>query len=180
MGGYFSGWHGRRSSRPYFDELLRVTIADCKQYPPGLILLPWQGGCVAVRKIIAPAGCIADAPRLQCARCNRACKLVYISGGVACCNLCAGARYRSTCQSDLVRAYITAMKVFRRWKFDIKRPGGKPKWMRWPTFEKREAEVESVAPIIERHDFAPYILTERIKKMRGKRGRPPTHKKSAK
>lgn len=169
MGGYFSGWYGRRSSRPYFDELLRITIADCKQHQPSLILLPWRGGYVTVRKILAPAGFLANAPRLQCARCGRACKLVYVCNGVACCNTCTGARYRTQAESPACRAYRAAMKAFRRWKFDTSRPGGKPKWVRWPTFEKREADALAAAPAIERFESAPYAVLERIERKRGKR-----------
>lgn len=175
MGSIFSGWHGRRSSRPYFDELLRISIADCKQYPQGDILFSWKGGLVTVRKIIVPVGCIQNAPRLQCARCGSACKVLYVTSGKACCRLCAGARYRSTSTGTTARAYIAGMKSLRRWKFDVKRPGGKPKWMRWATFERREDEALAAAPVIERVESAPYAILERIEK-RGKRRKPPKMK----
>lgn len=28
MGNFLSGWHGRRSARPYFDALPRIAIGD--------------------------------------------------------------------------------------------------------------------------------------------------------
>lgn len=171
MGNTFSGWHGRRSSRPYFDELVRISVADCKRYPAGDILFSWRGGLVTVRKIIIPVGCIQNAPRLQCARCGKACKVLYAASGKACCRLCAGARYRSTSTGATARAYIAGLKSFRRWKFDIKRPGGKPKWMRWPTFEKREAEAFAAMPAIEHVENAPYVTLERVER-RGKRRKP--------
>lgn len=178
MGNIFSGWYGKRNPRPYFDELLRITIADCKQHPPGQLLLSWQGGHATVRKILAPAGFLANAPRLQCARCRRACKLIYVRDGVACCNTCAGARYRTQAESPARRAYRAAMKALRRWKFDTSRPGGKPKWQRWPTFERREDEALAAMPAIDHIEGAPYALLERIERKRGKRGRPNLKEKS--
>jgi hypothetical protein len=52
MGGYLSGRHGLRSSRPFFDQLTRITIADCKGYTCLVSLLsnhwiqlsPWKVG----------------------------------------------------------------------------------------------------------------------------------------
>lgn len=168
MGNFFSGWHGRRSSRPYFDELLRISVADCKRYPQGDILFSWRGGLVTVRKIIIPVGCIPNAPRLQCARCGTACKVLYSAAGKTCCRLCAGARYRSTSTGATTRAYIAGLKALRRCKFDLKRPGGKPKWTRWPTFERREAAALAAMPAIDHVEGAPYVILERIE-MLGKR-----------
>ena len=172
MGGYLSGWHGRRSSRPFFDELLRITIVDCKQYPPGLILLPWQGGYVTVRKIIVPSGFLAVAARLQCASCGRACKVLYLHRA-ACCYRCAGARYRTQSESPSRRAYRTALKTLRRAKIEPGRKKWKPKWMRWPTYCRLTAEAEAVFPIVVRAENAPYALLAKLDAPKRKRGRPP-------
>lgn len=173
MGNIFSGWHGRRRPRPYFDELFRVTIADCKQYPPGLILFPWQGGYVAVRKILAPAGFFLEAPRLQCARCGRACTVLHGATAVACCKTCTGARYRSQAESPGRRAMRRAEMIWRRCKIDFKRPEGKPRWQRWPTYERLSAEAERVFPIIEAAECAPYDVLQRVMDMKPRRrGRP--------
>lgn len=172
MGGYLSGWHGRRSSRPFFDEFLRITIADCKQYPPGLILLPVAEQIVAVQKILAPAGFLFDAPRLQCAKCRRACKVLYLHRA-ACCYRCAGARYRTQSESPSRRAYRTALKTLRKAKIEPGRKKWKPKWMRWPTYCRLTAEAEAVFPIIERVENAPYALLAKLDAPKRKRGRPP-------
>lgn len=170
MGNIFSGWHGRRSSRPFFDELSRITIADCKPYPPGLILFPWQGGYVAVRKILAPAGFFLEAPRLQCARCGRACTVLHGAGAVGCCKACTGARYRTQSESPSRRALRRAEKIWRRCKIEPGRKEWKPKWMRWPTYRRLAAEADAVWPIIEAADFAPY---ESLKRMEREGGRKP-------
>ncbi|MDP2826924.1 MAG: hypothetical protein Q8O52_30105, partial [Sulfuritalea sp.] len=65
----------------------------------------------------------------------------------------------------------------RRCKIDYKRPEGKPRWTRWPTYEKLSAEAEAVFPIIERDDCAPYEaltkLEAKFNAPRRKVGRPP-------
>lgn len=161
MGGYFSGWHGRRSSRPYFDELPRLTVADCKPYPPGLLRLSWKGGTATAWKIIVRAGCMT-APCLQCAKCLRACKVLFATTAGLCCNHCTDARYRTTCESPTRRAVRRAKKIIRRCKIEPGRKGWKPKWMRWATYERLHAEAEAVSPIIEADEVAPHDALARL------------------
>ncbi len=176
-GTLFSGWFGRRSSRPYFDELPRITIADCKQNAPGLIFFSWQGQSFAVRKIIAAVGCM-NVPRLICVRCNRGCRVLYVLGAARCYQ-CTPAIYRTHSESLSRRAVRAALKVWRKHvtKIDYTRPAGKPKWMRWPTYKKREAAADAVFHFIERADCAPYEaltkLEAKINAPKRKRGRPP-------
>jgi hypothetical protein len=153
MGNVFSGQFGRRSSRPFFDELPRITIADCNQNEAGLAYFPCKGQTFTVRKIIVPIGCMAAVPRLICSRCGRTCRVVYLRD-MACCYHCTGARYRTQAESPMRRAVRRSMKIFKKYatKIDCKRPEGKPAWMRWPTFEKLSAEANDALPVIERDE----------------------------
>lgn len=182
MGGILSGWHGRRSSRPYFDELPRLAIGECKGVSTGPLFLTAVGNHYTARLIRLPVGC-CHAPRFVCATCGRAVRVLYLFAGKGHCYLCAaagvGARYRTTSESPTRRAVRRAEKAFRRFKIDIHRPEGKPKWMRWATYRRLTAEVDAVMPIIERDHLAPFELLARVDAPRRKRGRPRKNKKTA-
>lgn len=169
MGNFLSGWHGRRSARPYFDELPRLAIGDIPAENNGAAWLLWQGA--AVRVVRLPQG-FGQVARLICSRCARTCTVIY-STPAPCCYRCAGARYRSHSESPGRRALRRAEKIFRRCKIEPGRKEWKPKWMRWPTYRRLTAEAEAVFPIIEGADFAPYALLERMERKRSKRGKPP-------
>jgi hypothetical protein len=177
MGNVFSGWFGRRSSRPFFDELPRITIADCNQNEAGLAYFSCKGQTFTVRKIIVPIGCMA-VPRLICARCGRTCRVLYLCGKARCYR-CTGARYRTASESPSRRALRRAKKIFIKHAvaLDYKRPQAKPAWMRWPTFEKLSAEADAVWPIIEADENALYDainkLESKLDTPKRKRGRPP-------
>lgn len=172
MGGIFSGWHGRRSSRPYFDELPRLTAGAVKGLPSGPLFLTAAGKHYTARLIRLRVGCCYS-PMLVCASCGRAVRVLYLRAGGGHCYQCAGARYRTTCESPTRRAVRRAEKIVRRCPIDIHRPGGKPKWMRWPTYERLNAEADAVWPIIERDECAPYELLRKADMPRRPRGRPP-------
>jgi len=171
MGGIFSGWYGRRSGKVYFDELHRLAAGDCKHLAPGLLTARAEGKIYNVQLVRVPSGCMT-APRLICSVCRRTCRVVYLRR-VACCYRCAGARYRSHSESPMRRAVRRAEKVWRQCKHDTKRPKGKPKWQRWPTYERLSAAAEEVFPTIERADFALYDSIARVRNVTPKkRGRP--------
>jgi len=169
-GTIFSGWYGRRSGRPYFDELPRLAAGELKHHAPCLLTATTGGKSYSVRLIQVSVGCMT-APRLVCAVCSRACRVVYLRH-TACCYRCAGARYRSHSESPMRRAVRRAEKVWRQCKHDFKRPEGKPRWMRWPTYERLSAAAEAVFPIIERAEDAPYAAIAKLHAPRRKRGRP--------
>jgi hypothetical protein len=169
-GTIFSGWYGRRSMRPYFDELPRLAAGEYKHLAPGLLIVTAAGQSYTVRLVRVPSGCMT-APRLICVGCRRACRVLYLRH-TACCCRCAGARYRSHSESPMRRAVRRANKVFRRWKIEPGRPAWKPKWMRWPTYERLSAEAEAVSPIIEAAESAPYAGLDKLRAPRRKRGRP--------
>jgi hypothetical protein len=131
VGNWLSGHHGRRSSRPYFDELPRVTAADIDlgNAPAGALVLYIRQG-VTVRLVRVSVGCCIGMLRLVCGKCGRACRALYIANGVACCWECTPARYRSHSEAPGRRAVRRAEKVLYAAKVDISRPAGKPKWMR--------------------------------------------------
>lgn len=180
MGGILSGWYGRRSNRPYFDELPRLAIGECKELSTGPLFLSAAGKHYTARLIRLPLGC-CHAPRFVCATCGRAVHVLYLFAGKGHCYQCTaagvGARYRTTSESPTRRAVRRAEKAFRRFKIDIHRPEGKPKWMRWPTYRKLTADADAAMPIIEHDQFAPFALLARADAPRLKRGRPRKNKK---
>jgi hypothetical protein len=169
-GTIFSGWFGRRSGRPYYDELPRLAAGEYKHLAPGLLIVTAAGQSYTVRLVRVPSGCMT-APRLICAACLRPCRVLYLNHA-ACCYRCAGARYRSHSESPMRRAVRRAERVWRLCKHDFKRPSAKPKWMRWPTYERLSVAANEVWPIIERAEGAPYAAIEKICAPRRKRGRP--------
>lgn len=174
-GTIFSGWYGRRSGRPYFDELPRLAAGAYKHLAPGLLTVIEAGQSYTVRLVRVPSGCMT-APRLICARCNRACRILYYFHGAACCYQCTPAIYRTHSESHARRTVRAALKVWRRCKTDYKRPEGKPRWQRWPTYEKLSAEADAVWPTIEADDHAPYAAIAKLNAPKPKRGRPPKAK----
>ena len=169
-GTIFSGWFGRRSGRPYYDELPRIAAGEYKHLAPGLLIVTAAGQSYTVRLVRVPSGCMT-APRLICASCGRACRVVYLRG-MACCCRCAGARYRSHSESPMRRSVRRAEKVFRRWKIEPGRKEWKPKWVRWATHRRLTAEAQAVSPIIEAAESAPYAAIAKLRAPRRKRGMP--------
>lgn len=174
-GTIFSGWYGRRCSKPYFDELPRLAAGEYRHLAPGLLTVTAAGQSYSVRLVRVSSGCMT-APRLICMRCGRACRVVYLRG-MACCYRCTGAIYRTHSESPSRRTVRAALKIWRRCKIETGRPEGKPRWMRWPTFEKLSAEADAVWPIIEADDHAPYAaitkFEAKLNAPKRKRGRPP-------
>lgn len=171
MGNCFSGWSGRRSPRPYFDELPRLAIDDHKKFAPGILTVTVAGRFYSVRAIRMPSGCMM-VPRLICAICRQPRQVLYLMA-MPCCPRCTGARYRSQSEAPGRRALRRAEKVLMRGKFEHGRPGGKPKWMRWPTFKRLDAETEKAGDVLIRYEEAPYTLLRRVEAMRPRRrGRP--------
>ncbi len=172
-GTIFSGWYGRRSGRPFFDELPRLAAGECRHLGPGWLTATAAGQTYTVQLVQVRVGCMT-VPRLICASCRRPCRVLYLRH-TACCCRCAGARYRSHSESPMRRAVRRAEKVWRQCKHDFKRPSAKPKWMRWPTYERLSAAAEKVFPIIEAAESAPYAGLDKLRAPRRKRGRPRKH-----
>lgn len=169
MGNFMSGWYGRRSARPFFDELPRIAIGDIPAEDAGATWLLWQGA--AVRIVRVPQG-FGQVARLICSRCDRTCTVIYFAGA-PCCYRCTGARYRSHSESPGRRALRRAKRIFRRCKIEPGRKEWKPKWMRWPTYRRLTAEAEAAFPIIEAAECAPYDVLQREMDMKPRsRGRP--------
>lgn len=169
-GTIYSGWYGRRSGRPYYDELPRLAAGECRHLAPGWVTATAAGQSYTVQLVHLPVGCMI-VPRLICSVCRRACKVVYLRG-TACCCRCTGARYRSHSEGPSRRALRRAKTVWQQSKHDFKRPEGKPRWMRWPTYERLSAAADAVWPIIERDDMALYTGLDKLRAPRRKRGRP--------
>jgi hypothetical protein len=176
-GTIFSGWYGRRSSRPYFDELPRIAASEYKHLAPGLLIVTAAGQSYSVQLVRVPSGCMT-APRLICAHCSKACRVLY-GLGAARCHICTPALYRTHSESPMRRAVRAAFNVWRQCKIDYKRPARKPRWQRWPTYARLSAAAEEVFPIIDRAENAPYdaiqrMMTDMKPKKRGRCRSPPS------
>lgn len=179
MGTIFSGWYGRRSSKPYFDELPRLAAGDYKHLEPGLLTIAVAGKSYTVQLVRIPSGCMTR-PSFICASCGKHCRALYLHR-MACCWRCTGAIYRSYSESPKRRAVRAALKVWKKQKLEPGRKHWKPKWQRWPTYERLEAAAEAVAHIITANDCAPYEALARLEASyaaklnapKRKRARPP-------
>lgn len=161
MGSPLSGWYGRRSSRPYFDELPRLAIRNVPAEDRGATWLIWQGSAVRLTRI--PQNLGGTSLRFFCSRCNSTARVIYFAAA-PCCYRCTGARYRTHSESSSRRALRAALKVFRHHKIEPGRKGWKPKWMRWPTFERRDAEAAAVFPVIEAAECFPFVAAKRMRR----------------
>ncbi len=172
MGNVFSGWHGRRSDRPYLDELPRIAIGDFKALPPvGTLAIVADGKQYRLQIERVGNGC-CHSSRFICSVCHRAVRVLHLSDGQARCPRCTGARYRSTCESSSRRALRKAEAILRQAKTDIHRPGAKPKWIRWPTFIRWCEQADAAIQVIERELNTPYDLIRKADQPKRPRGRP--------
>lgn len=143
MGNSLSGWHGRRSRRPYFDELARLSIGECKSHAPGVIAFSVGGRHFTVQAILVTLGCMT-VPRFVCPTCDQVCSVLYVAD-TPCCRCCAGARYRSQSQSPHQRALRRAQKILDQFGKAVPgRSGKKPKWMRWATYKRHNEKARAV------------------------------------
>lgn len=141
MGNSLSGWHGRRSRRPYFDELARLSIGECKSHAPGVIAFSTGGRNFTARTILVTAGCVTM-PCFLCPTCDQVCRVLYVVD-TPCCRRCAGARYRSQSNSPRQRVLRRAEKILDQFKKAV--PGRKkPKWMRLGTYKRHKDKARAV------------------------------------
>lgn len=143
MGNSLSGWHGRRSRRPYLDDMARLSIGECKAYAPGLIWFSVGGRHFTARVILVTVGCLT-VPRFVCPTCDQVCSVLYV-GDTSCCRRCAGARYSSQSKSPRQRALSRAQRILDQFKKAVPgRSGKKPKWMRLRTYKRHKDVAKAV------------------------------------
>ncbi len=87
-------------------------------------------------------------PWFHCPSCNKRCCKLYKENTSFACKTCLNLVWKVWHLRPKKRALRRAEKVFSKVKFDFNRKGDKPKWQRWPTFERLEVEAEQALNII--------------------------------
>jgi hypothetical protein len=199
MGGFGSGWWGQRGGGLTLDDLPKIDVnkwnREGRLTPGSWFTVKWKeaGRITATVDVYVHADrialtCNAATQHINllrtpgtlggfrtwfaCPYCKRRCAKLFLSGRFFACTECLGLPYQAQRESPGRRAVRRAEKIWRQCKYDFKRPAGKPRWMRWPTYERLSAVAEEVFPIIEAAENAPYAGLEKLKAPRRKRGRP--------
>jgi hypothetical protein len=203
MGGFGSGWWGKRGGGLTLDDLPKIDVnlwnREGQLTPGSWFTLKWKeaGWITATVDVYVHADrialtCNAATQHVNllrtpgtlggfrtwfaCPYCKRRCAKLFLSGRLFACTECLGLPYQAQRESPGRRALRRAEKIFRRNRIEPGRPSWKPKWMRWATYERLHDAVDAVFPIIEAADNAPYSLLAKLNAPRRPRGRP---KKSA-
>ena len=87
-------------------------------------------------------------PFFYCPSCNKRCCKLYKANTSFSCKTCLNLVFKVWHERPKRRALRGAEKVFSKVNFDFSRKGDKPKWQRWPTFERLEAEGEQALSLI--------------------------------
>lgn len=162
MGGnIFSGHYGRRSTKPYLDQLPRVPIGQlpkCKVAGSSSVFIPFDGSVHRVAVMQARVGAMQQY-RFICARCGKRCRILYLSTLLAC-RCCTDARYRSQSESAATRRQRRAYKVLRTAKLDPidaqQKRLGRHRTTHWRMQQAAERAIEI---IVERNDRIMELLS---------------------
>jgi len=184
MGGFGSGWHGKRGGKSTIDAYRSV---DVRRWQREGMLLPgtcftwtWteQGRYAetidvivkADRAIIGGTEVLLQSTQCNlggrrswfiCPECRRRRCVLYRAYAFAC-RQCLRLAYPVEREASGRRALRRAKKVFRRWNIEHGRPEGKPKWQRWPTYKRLAAAAEEACKVIAAAESAPYDSLQRV------------------
>lgn len=199
MGGFGSGWFGQRGGGLTLDDLPKIDVNQWKRdgqlMPGSWFTVKWT----EARRITAMVDVYVYAERIAltcdhatqhvsllrtpgtlggfrtwfaCPRCKRRCAKLFLSGGFFACTECLGLPYQAQRESPGRRALRRATKICRQVRIEQGRPGWKPKWQRWATYDRLHDAADAVFPIIERDECALYTGLDKLRAPRRKRGRP--------
>ncbi len=201
MGGFGSGWWGQRGGGLTLDDLPKIDVNEWKregQLTPGSwFSVRWT----EARRVTAMVDVYVYADRVAltcdhatqhvsllrtpgtlggfrtwfaCPYCKRRCAKLFLSGRFFACTECLGLPYQAQRESPGRRAVRRAKKICRQVRIEQGRPGWKPKWQRWATYDRCHDAADAVFPIIDRAENAPYDAIQRMKTdmKPKKRGRP--------
>lgn len=123
-------------------DSISVTVKDDLIVVDGQdILIEWWG---------CPLG--GKRPWFHCPSCGKRCCHLYKENSTFACKTCLNLVWKVWHERPERRAQRSAEKVCRHVKFDFSRKGHKPKWQRWPTFERVQAEGEVALNVISRDE----------------------------
>ncbi|MDP2231328.1 hypothetical protein [Methylotenera sp.] len=133
--GWFS-WQWVRRGK--LVDAINVTVKE-----NGIII---DGQSIYIEWSSCPLGGIR--PWFHCSSCNKRCCKLYKANTSFACKTCLNLVFKVWHLRPKKRALRRADKIFRKVSFDFSRKGDKPKWQRWPTFERLEAEGEKALNVI--------------------------------
>lgn len=87
-------------------------------------------------------------PWFHCPSCKRRCCKLYKANTSFACKTCLNLVFKVWHERSKKRALRRAAKIFQKVKYDFSRKSAKPKWLRWQTFDRLEAEGEKAWEII--------------------------------
>jgi hypothetical protein len=199
MGGFGSGWWGKRGGGLTLDDLPKIDVnkwnREGRLTPGSWFTVKWKeaGRITATVDVYVHAESIAltcDTATQQinllrtpgtlggfrtwfaCPYCKRRCAKLFLSGRFFACTECLGLPYQAQRESPGRRALRRAEKIFKQNRIEQGRPGWKLKWQRWSTYHRLHDAADAVFPIIERDECAIYTGLDKLRAPRRKRGRP--------
>jgi len=129
-------WEWKRRGK--LVDAINVTVKE-----NGIII---DGQSIYVEWWCCPLG--GKRPWFHCPLCSRRCCKLYKANTAFACKTCLNLVWKVWHERPERRALRRAEKVFQKVTYDFSRKGDKPKWQRWPTFERLEAEGEKALTII--------------------------------
>lgn len=87
-------------------------------------------------------------PFFLCNSCKKRCCKLYRANASFSCKKCLNLVFKVWHERPNKRALRRADKIFQKVKYDFSRKSAKPKWLRWQTFDRLEAEGEKAWEII--------------------------------
>lgn len=119
-------------------DAINVTVKDdCIIIDGQDVFIEWWG---------CPLG--GKRPWFHCPSCNKRCCKLYKANTSFACKTCLNLVFKVWHLRPKKRALRRAEKVFQMVKYDFSRRYDKPKWQRWPSFVRLEAEGEKALTII--------------------------------
>ena len=145
MGGIGSGWYERYSNRSTTEDYPSVDVRVlAREYrlDEGFIL----ASGISVDLEWRPCNFGGKRVFFECPHCAGICCILYRyePKGYAC-KKCLNLIYPVENEGKLGRIYRRYYKAVDRQNYDSSRPGGKPLWMRWPTWRRLSDQVTKAA-----------------------------------
>ena len=129
-------WEWKRRGKVV--DSIRVTVKVDRIVIDGQdILIEWWG---------CPLG--GKRPWFHCPSCAKRCCHLYKANSSFACKTCLNLVWKVWHERPARRALRRAEKVSHKVKFDFSRKGYKPKWQRWPTFKRLQAEGDKALDVI--------------------------------
>lgn len=154
-GNSFSGHFGRRSTRPYLEEIPRIYADQAAgldlSHRPCSLFVPCNGMVHRVAVMQVRVGAM-NQYRFICKQCGSRCRILYLATSAVCRN-CNGSRYRTQSESSATRLRRRAYKFLKTAKLDLIYPENKIPHRHWKThYRVLEATERAVGIIMERNE----------------------------